>query len=114
VPIQLNTGVSVKLSAAGAGTAYIGPSIPGLVWTVTQVSCFTSTNVTGTTQFQFYFPSVAPIYFQGGSFTGNQDTDTDISLTIYPGQQLIGVWSGGDSGATATMSILGTLTVNGV
>lgn len=114
MPTQLNTGVSITLNASGAGAAYIGPAFPGVVWTVNQVSCVTSTNVTGTTQFEFYFPAVAPIYFQGGSYSGNQDTDTGLSMTIFTGQQLIGVWSGGDSGATATMSILGTMTVNGV
>lgn len=47
MPTQLNTGVSITLSAAGKRTAYLGPNIPGIIWTVGQVSCFTSSNVTG-------------------------------------------------------------------
>lgn len=113
MPSQLNTGGSVTLDVTGAGTVYLSPALPGVTWVVNQVSCITSTNISGTTTFQFYYPSVADVYFQGGSYSGNQDTDTDINLVVFYGSQLIGVWAGGDSGAIATMSILGTFTAPG-
>jgi hypothetical protein len=111
MPAVLNTGASVTLNASGNGTVYLGPTMPGVLWNVANVACFTSTAVSVPT-FQLYSPSVSATNFIGGSYSGNQDSD-NINIILYPGLQLIGVWTGGDSGAIATMSVYGTFTAPG-
>jgi hypothetical protein len=112
MPSILNTGASVTLNAQGAGTVSVGPNMPGVTWTVTSVACFTSTaNLVPT--FYLYTPFVAPFNFVGGSYSGNNDQNTGLTVLLFPGQLLYGVWAGGDNGATATMSVYGTFTSPG-
>jgi hypothetical protein len=112
MPALLNAAGSVTLDASGDGQVSLGPSIPGVLWTVTTVGCFTSTAV-NTPTFYIYYGNAAAFNFIAASYTGNLDSDSDISLTLYTGQTLLGVWAGGDSGAQATMSIFGTFTAPG-
>jgi hypothetical protein len=47
----------------------------------------------------------------GATSTGSTGDSTDCSATVWPGQELIAVWTGGDPGSIATMSVFGTKTV---
>jgi len=49
----------------------------------------------------------------GSTSTGSTGDSTDCAQTVWPGQSLIAVWTGGDAGATATISVFGTRTVPG-
>jgi hypothetical protein len=44
--------------------------------------------------------------FIDGTNTGSLDS-TNVSFTLYPGMKVTGVWTGGDPGATATMTLVG-------
>jgi hypothetical protein len=110
--ITLSKSGSVTLSASGAGQVSLGPAAAGTVWYPAAGSCITSADVS-VPVFQVYLNEVTQSNFVGGSQTGNNDTCSIGAGTLYPGQVLIGVWTGGDSGATATFNISGTQEVPG-
>lgn len=95
----------VKLDATGTGQVTLAP--PGIGWDVTLVSVTTSTRVKEPV-FKLYADAVADASFLQGSFSGSQDA-SDTPLRVAPGQFLIGVWTGGDAGATATLRVSGTV-----
>lgn len=104
--VPLNTSGTVKLNAAGAGTVSISPT--GLeTWYVTRVAVFVSSNVLEPVA-QVYVGSVAPANLLAGTYTGSLDS-SDENQTISPGQPLLCAWTGGDAGATATLSVFGTV-----
>lgn len=99
----LNEGKSVTL-AGGAGQVELGPN--GLEqWKVTAVAVITSTNTAEPTA-KVYVDTVSPTAFLSGTYTGSNDSSNE-NVLLRQGQKLICVWSGGDSGATATLSVWG-------
>ena len=102
---QLNEGGSVKLDATGAGTVTLQPS--GLeTWNLTRYAVHTTTNVLEPTAI-LYVGSVAAVNILDSTYTGSGDSG-DTDQQINPAQPLLCVWSGGDVGATATLSVFGT------
>jgi hypothetical protein len=105
--LQLDTYGTVTLDSSGNGTVRIGPP-SGVMWKPEVVSIFTSTAT--------LFP-VCNIYVGGssspgqridGTYTGNQNSTTNIAGSlVYHGQYVWAVWTGGDVGAVATLSIVG-------
>lgn len=58
--------------------------------------------------------SAGPQDFQGQTVTGSSgDTDT-LTATLRPGDWITVKWTGGDSGATATMQVMGTVNPPGI
>lgn len=109
--ISLNTGGTITLDANGGGQVALGPNIPGVAWNVTTVAT-SGSSMTNIPTLQVYSPVVAPNYLLGGTYSGTLDSD-DISITVWYGQQIVGVYAGGDPGASATLSINGTASVPG-
>lgn len=109
VRTNLNIGTTITLSASGAGEVALGPdSARGPAnWRVTGVILQTDR------------PGEAPIpravvYLDSKSASGTQGLSYDASfaqgscdLTLTRGQQLICVWSGGQSGDLASITITG-------
>lgn len=108
----LQASGSVTLDASGNGRVILGPNIPGVAWTPSGGTCQTSTGVL-TPVFNVYLNSVSPGNNQGGSQTGNNDSFVMDGVTLYTGMTLIGVWTGGDSGATGTFNLSGSVTAPG-
>lgn len=105
--VVLDEHQDVVLNASGNGTATLTP--PNLeTWAVTTVAVHVSTNTAEPTA-QVYIGSQAPGSLIGATYTGSLDS-SDGNWTVNPGQPLICAWAGGDAGATATLSILGTRT----
>jgi hypothetical protein len=105
--VPLNTSGTVKLSAAGAGTVTLAPT--GLEnWHVTRVAVTVTTNVLEPVA-RVYIGSVAPGNLLAGTYTGSLDS-SDEDQYVSPGQPLLCVWTGGDAGATATLSVFGEVT----
>jgi hypothetical protein len=105
--LPLNVSTQTTLSG-GAGTSNpIGPTAQGEVWNVQIISLQCSTNVN---------EAIGSVYL-GGNLIGTTtwgstgDSDTGITLIVNTGQTLTATWTGGDSGALATMAIMGTKTV---
>lgn len=102
---QLNEADDVVLNASGNGTASIGPN--GYeTWNVTKISVFVSSNTLEPTA-RVYLGSVSPQNLIDGTYTGSTDS-SDTSVTVLPNQEMLCVWTGGDVGATATLSLYGT------
>lgn len=92
-----------KLDSTGAGQVTLSP--PGIEWNVTLTSVTVSSHVKEPT-FRLYIDGVADLNFLEGSHAGSQDS-SDTHHVVRAGQSLIGVWSGGDVGATATLRVSG-------
>ncbi len=103
----LNVGKTVTLNASGTGSVELGPDAL-FAWTVRRIAVLTSTNVLEP-QFIVYVDSVSAVNALSTTYTGSGDS-SDEDLILRPGQKLIGVWTGGDNGAKATMSVFGTKT----
>jgi hypothetical protein len=105
----LNIGTTITLNASGAGTASIGPDTGRgpANWHVTGVILQTNR------------PGLSPIpravvYLDQQSASGTQGLSYDGSfaqgscdLTLTRGQQIICVWSGGQSGDQASLTVTG-------
>lgn len=109
--LQLNKGGQVTLNASGTGTVKLGPTQYGQRWKVTNVAVATSTAV-NVPECRIYLGPPAATSMLGGSFSGNQDT-ASTQVELLPGQYLTAVWTGGDSGAVATLSLYGTRVISG-
>lgn len=105
----LYTSGNVKLDGTGAGTVVLSPKV-GQEWRLTLASVLVSTHV-AEPQCSIYIGGAAtPDAFVDGTFTGSlNSTDAVASHPVTPGQKVIAVWSGGDAGATATLTLRGTV-----
>ncbi len=102
---QLNEFGQVVLNASGNGTATVGPN--GYEkWNVTKMTVLVSSNTKEPTAI-VYLGSVAPQNSIDTTYTGSADS-SDTSIVVLPNQNILCVWAGGDSGATATISLYGT------
>lgn len=101
---QLDLTRTVKLDANGRGVIQVGPGFNDEIWHVTSagVAC------TGTNQSTAvgYLNTIGGTQI-GGSFTGNFDNGP-AQVDLLANQSVVFVWTGGDPGATATLSLYGT------
>jgi hypothetical protein len=107
----LNTSANVTLDNNGNGVAKAGPQagVRGVLWHLTNVAVLTSTAVLAPVCQIFVGGQPTPDNFVDSTYTGNQDsTDRANGYTIQNGQYVFAVWTGGDAGAVATLSIYGT------
>lgn len=106
--LPLNVSTQITLNGSGNGTSNpIGPTAQGEQWIVQIISLQCSTNVN---------ESIGSVYLSGNligttTWGSTGDSDTGITLILNTGQTLTATWTGGDSGATATMAVMGTRTV---
>jgi hypothetical protein len=109
VSVPLNLGASVQLNASGAGTVSLGPKNGPPRWRVTRVAIKTSRpGQPPVPTFTLYLNSQDDNGFIDNSYDGSFD-NSDVDLTVFKGGALIGVWAGGQSGDTATMSLYGEM-----
>lgn len=113
--IPLNGSALVVLNGAGNGQAAAGPRVPGESWQVSGVAVSVATNTSEALCYVYngaagpFTPS--PGQLLGATDTGSTGDSFGPGITLWPGQQLIAAWQGGDPGQTATMSFWGTRTV---
>lgn len=107
--LALNTAGNTTLDANGNGIVQLGP-IVGQRWTVSVASVFIPNAVLIPTCAVYIGGAPIQANFIDGTYTGNFDsTDRTAGLPFTNGQSIWGVWSGGDVGAVATLSLIGTL-----
>jgi hypothetical protein len=107
----LNESATTVLDGSGSGTVRLGPLNASQQWVPVNASCAVSTNVSEPV-FVLYNGTPSNANRIGGTYTGSND-NTDVNgVTLYPGSVLTGVWTGGDSGATATLTIQGQVNRN--
>lgn len=106
MPQELNfrNTFEVVLDATGGGSINFRPSVGS--WLIKQVAASTSTNVN-----EPEFTASINGSFVGGSYSGSKTNDTTFDQTLDAQEVLTGTWTGGDVGATATMTISGVKTV---
>jgi hypothetical protein len=107
--LDLSRQANVTLNGAGAGTVQLGPSIVNEQWSISQVSVSCSANVTtGTCECQIFAPTLAN--FKDGTFSGDTGDTSDAltGLTLWPGQYVYAVFTGGVPGAIAYVQLQGT------
>lgn len=105
----LNLGASVTLNASGAGTISLGPdsSRGPANWHVTGVIVQTSRpGQAPIPRVVVYLDTQDPSGTQGLSYDGSFAQGA-CDLNLSRGQSLICVWSGGQSGDTASFTVTG-------
>lgn len=104
----LNKGVDIKLDASGNGTARIGPSFGPSVWHVISTQVRTSQPGKGNIpQCALYRGTQDTAGYLDTSYDGSADS-CDIPYDLIQGSQAIAVWTGGNPGDIATLSVIGT------
>lgn len=96
---------SVVLDGSGNGSVTFGPD--RYPWIIQRVSVRVSSN-TNEPQANIYRGSVNPGSFVSGTFSGTNDTDSNLNDgVLHIGELYVCEWTGGDAGATATVSFYG-------
>lgn len=106
--LPLNAKAYVTLDGNGNGTAYTGPLSPGEVWSGLTVSVSVATNVNEATCSIYGGAAATPGYFADATTWGSTGDSTTNVGTIRVGGNVFAVWTGGDPGARATVTITGT------
>jgi hypothetical protein len=110
--LPFSTSASVVLDSTGSGTASVGPSSSNEVWTLATVAIHCDTAVNEAQAKVYAGSGPSPAYFQGTALwgsTGDSASATGVQLAV--GQQVFAVWTGGDAGTTAHLTVQGTRTV---
>lgn len=107
--LPLSEAAFVTLDGSGNGTAKIGPNAHGVVWKPSRVAIKTSTAVLSPTCQLFVGTAAARENFIDGTFTGQQNaTDAIVGQELRLGSYVWAVWTGGDVGAQATLTVTGS------
>lgn len=106
----LSRGVTITLGAGGSGTAEIGPGAGGPpTWEVDALLWSTSRpGVAPIPRIQIYLDSQDANGLQCQSYDGSFGSGSG-ALTLSRGSKLIAVWSGGQAGDTASLTVTGTM-----
>jgi len=99
-----------KISAAGAATLSVGPSGAGNVWYPASITILTTSGVNDFSTCSVYLgPAGVPVTLQATLFPGGTGTASLAIPSMTPGQYIIAVWSGGNSGDVCSINITGTM-----
>lgn len=111
---EVDEQVTITLNGSGNGTAQITPPGPRTApnWSVTNVFVSVATNTLESTA-QLYvsrgIKSATAFDARGQTATGSSGDQYAVGFNLRPGDWLTVVWTGGDAGARATMTIKGTI-----
>ena len=107
--IQIQMSGTVLLDGSGNGSVVLGPVVVREYWTLTLASVSVSTSVLEATATLYLGLGLTAGRRITGTATGSSgDTAGLANLEVQPGQSIIAVFKGGDPGATANLSIVGT------
>lgn len=109
--LALQENRSVILDGSGNGQVSFGPSVYGETWNIQILGVRVSSAVNEPVA-RVHLGAPTDLNFIGGSYSGSQDADTSLNVTLLQGQLLYVVWMGGDAGATATAVAVGERIVN--
>ena len=99
---------TATIKADGTATVEMGPTSYTESWETSIVGVLCTplapaTTLTNIPSARIYANNV----FVGGTYSGDQDSDTSMSVTIQSGQKIRAEWKGGDVGATVTLTVTG-------
>lgn len=117
--LPLSENVSVKLNAFGDGTAKLGPTGHGTIWEPEVASVRVNGPVTNEATCQIFVGhDPTADNFVDATATGSTGDSTDNVGTrgahMRTGNFIWAVWSHGDVGAIATLTVTGTVNLAGV
>jgi hypothetical protein len=104
---MINQGNDTVLDAAGNGRVELGPDKGAPYWNVTKF--MVNTNRPGQAPIPrctVYLDEESTRGKQGSTYDGSND-ESDCDLDVSRGQHLIAVWTGGQAGDIAELSISG-------
>lgn len=110
--LSLNENATVKLDASGNGRVQLGPSGHGVVWTPEVASVRVTRPIVKEASAEIYVGNQpTQDNYVNGTFTGSSgDSTGNVRATrIRLGSYVWAVWTGGDAGAQATLTVTGTL-----
>lgn len=109
---KLRATATVTLNASGTGTVTLGPGVNGpsaSSWHVTGLVAQTNRpGVAPIPKFQAYQNEANAAYSLGLTYDGSFSTAT-ADENIPRGQKLVFVWTGGQAGDVATVTLSGTM-----
>lgn len=105
----LNESAQVTLDGSGNGALTIGPLYSAQTWIPTQINVQVTTDVKEPVFKYYRGRSVGNLAYLGGTNTGSNDNSDINGQTLHPGETFYCVWTGGDAGAIASVSLNGTM-----
>lgn len=110
---NLVQNASVQLDGSGNGTVGTGPLSAREVWLPAYVHVQVSSDNLEAVCNIYVGDSVSPQNFRDATCTGSLGDSSDhvSSSVIECGSKVWAVWTGGDPGATATLTVTGTKTI---
>jgi len=109
--VPLRESVAIFLDASGNITAKVGPISAREKWILDSAHVQVSTNVLEAVCNVYVGDSPIQINFRGGTFSGSSGDQTDLGDIVPKGQFVWAVWTGGDIGSQATLTVIGTKSV---
>jgi hypothetical protein len=105
---QLQAAETAVLDSTGGARVELGPDTGPPYWRVTRVVVRTSRpGQAPVPQLSLYLDSEDATGLLDVTYDGSQDA-SDVDVELQRGQHLIAVWSGGQEGDEATLSVTGT------
>lgn len=98
---------SVTLDASGTNTVYFSPQRYGQDWKIERITV--TCNSAEETVFSLYRDFVQNSARIGGTYSGNNDTDSAAGITLRYGNRLVGQWTLGTAGAIANIVLDGEM-----
>jgi len=112
--VPLSVSASTVLDVNGNGQVQPGPQLAGVSWSPSNVGIVvTPVSTTVVSTFKVYNGAAQDQNFIGGTYTGDSNSSAISVPDMHPGSVITGVWSGGNPGATATMTLTGTQNIPG-
>jgi len=108
--VPLNESASVVLDGSGNGTARVGPTGHGITWHPAVASVRVNTN-DNEAQVAIYVGSTATAEnFADASYVGSSGNSSDsvAAAEVRLGSYVWAVWTGGDPGSQATLTVTGS------
>lgn len=107
--LPLSDAAFVTLDGSGNGTAKLGPNAHGVVWKPSRVAVKTTSTILSPTCQLFIGNTATSENFIDGTYSGSQNaTDSAVGQELRLGQYIWAVWTGGDVGAQATLTVTGS------
>lgn len=110
--LRLTAKAYVTLDGSGNGTASTGPLSPGEQWKNLTASVRVSTNTKEAICSIYAGAAATPGYFADATSWGSTGDSTANLGTVLVGGNVFAVWTGGDAGGKAVLTVTGTKVVS--
>ena len=107
--LPLSESASVTLDGSGNGRVRVGPDAHGVKWLPTVVGLAVRPAVNSPQCNIYAGKNVTDANFVDGTYTGEKNSSDAIAgQELWLGQYVWAVWTAGDPGANATVTVTGT------